>query len=176
MVAGADLGEAAQQALPTGGQARLGDAGGAVLDEQDILGQHRQPFLPVAADFDPGVDILRVGPVAVEMHRRGQHLLHGLERFAHDVEKGVAIASDVGLRFGGIIEQVKSASDRFEQVGEGMRSQNQGARQIDEAMRSLTDGARHTAASVREFNAATEHLRDAVGGLRNEIAHFRVSE
>ena len=57
-----------------------------------------------------------------------------------------------------------------------MRSQNQGARQIDDAMRTLTDGARHTAASVREFNAATEHLRDAVGGLRSEISRFRVSE
>ena len=44
------------------------------------------------------------------------------------------------------------------------------------AERTLTDGARHTAASVREFNAATEHLRDAVGGLRNEISRFRVSE
>ena len=44
------------------------------------------------------------------------------------------------------------------------------------AMRTLTDGARQSAASVREFNVATEHLRDAVGGLRGEIARFQVSE
>lgn len=149
--------------------------------EAEKAGEHGLGFLVLAREIrrladQTAVSTLNIEQIVRQMQSAVSTGVTEMERFANDVEKGVAIANDVGLRFGGIIEQVKSASDRFEQVGEGMRSQNQGARQIDEAMRSLTDGARHTAASVREFNAATEHLRDAVGGLRNEIARFRVSE
>ena len=33
-------------------------------------------------------------------------------------------------------------------------------------MVQLTDGARQTSVSLKEFNKATEHLREAVGGLK----------
>ena len=70
---------------------------------------------------------------------------------------------------------MQALSDRFDAVNEGMRSQSQGARQISEAMVQLTDGARQTAGSLQEFNSATAHLREAVGGLTQEVAQFKVT-
>lgn len=99
-----------------------------------------------------------------------------MDRFTMEVSRGVSTATDVGARFARIIEQVQGLSRRFVEVGEGMRSQSQGAKQIDEAMRTLTEGARHTTASLREFSTATDHMRQAVGGLRTEIAGFQVRE
>lgn len=149
--------------------------------EAEKAGEHGLGFLVLAREIrrladQTAVSTLNIEQIVRQMQSAVSTGVAEMERFTHDVENGVATAKDVAQRFAGIIEQVKAASHRFEQVGEGMRSQNQGAKQIDEAMRTLTEGARHTAASVREFNVATEHLRDAVGGLRGEIARFRVSE
>jgi len=42
-------------------------------------------------------------------------------------------------------------------------------------MVQLISGARQTAGSLREFNTATDNLRGAVDGLRQEISQFRVA-
>ena len=50
--------------------------------------------------------------------------------------------------------------------------QSQGADQIREAMVRLSEGAGQTSISLREFNKATDHLREAVGGLKEEVSRF----
>ena len=71
--------------------------------------------------------------------------------------------------------QVQSVTSSFESVAEAMRAQSQGARQINDAMVQLTEGARQTSGSLKEFNNATDHLRDAVTDLKQEISHFTVT-
>jgi len=149
--------------------------------EAEKAGEHGLGFLVLAREIrrladQTAVSTLNIEQIVRQMQTAVSTGVSEMERFTHEVQVGVSTANDVGLRFAGIIEQVKGISRRFEEVGEGMRSQNQGAKQIDDAMRSLTDGARQTAASVREFNLATEHLRDAISGLRAEITRFRVSD
>ena len=53
-----------------------------------------------------------------------------------------------------------------------MRVQSQGADQIRDAMSRLTEAANQTSVSIREFNKATERLREAVGGLKDEVSGF----
>jgi methyl-accepting chemotaxis protein WspA len=97
-----------------------------------------------------------------------------IDRFGEEVRSGTSSVDRVGSRFGQIITSVKSLSERFDSVNEGMRSQAGGARQISDAMEDVIEGARQTGASLREFNAATESLRDAIGGLKTQIAQFKV--
>ena len=53
--------------------------------------------------------------------------------------------------------------------------QSQGADQIREAMVRLSEGAHQTINSLAEFNKATDHLREAVGGLKEDVSFFTVS-
>jgi methyl-accepting chemotaxis protein WspA len=69
---------------------------------------------------------------------------------------------------------VQGLDQRFDQVTEGMRVQSQGAEQIREAMLRLSEGANQTSVSLREFNKATDHLREAVGGLKEEVSRFTI--
>ena len=55
-----------------------------------------------------------------------------------------------------------------------MRVQSQGADQIREAMLRLSEVASQTSVSLREFNSATDHLREAVGGLKDEVSRFQL--
>lgn len=149
--------------------------------EAEKAGENGLGFLVLAREIRRLADQTAVSTLNIEQIVRQMQSAVGagvseMERFTHEVQSGVTTAHDVGLRFSEIIERVQTLSRRFDEASEGMRSQNEGAKQIDGAMRSLTDGARHTAASVREFNVATEHLRDAISGLKSEITGFRVSE
>jgi methyl-accepting chemotaxis protein WspA len=53
-----------------------------------------------------------------------------------------------------------------------MRVQSQGADQIREAMTRLSEGGNQAALALREFNQATDRLREAVGGLKDEVSRF----
>jgi methyl-accepting chemotaxis protein WspA len=55
-----------------------------------------------------------------------------------------------------------------------MRVQAQGADQIREAVVHLSEGINQTLTSLREFNLATGQLREAVGGLKEEVSRFKV--
>jgi methyl-accepting chemotaxis protein WspA len=56
-----------------------------------------------------------------------------------------------------------------------MRVQSQGAEQIREAMTRLSEGANQASSTLREFNKATDRLREAVGGLKEEVSRFTLS-
>ena len=72
-----------------------------------------------------------------------------------------------------IIADVTGLDEHFEVVTEGMRVQSVGAEQIRVAMLRLSEGANQTSISVHEFNKATDSLRDAVGGLKEEVSRFQ---
>ena len=98
-----------------------------------------------------------------------------MDKFTEEVRRSVDSVASIGGQLEEIISQVQSVTSSFENVTEAMRAQTQGARQINDAMVQLTEGARQTAGSLAEFNNATDHLRDAVSGLKQEISHFHVT-
>lgn len=98
-----------------------------------------------------------------------------MDKFTEQVRQGVTSVAQVGTQLVEIVGQVQVMSDRFAVVNAGVRNQAAGARQINDAMINLQDSARQTSGALREFNSASEHLRNAVGGLRDEIAHFKVN-
>jgi methyl-accepting chemotaxis protein WspA len=99
-----------------------------------------------------------------------------MDKFSEQVRQVVSEVQLIGSQLGQIIKAVQGLDQRFDQVTEGMRVQSQGADQIREAMFRLTDGANQTSVSLREFNKATDHLREAVGGLKEEVSRFTVGQ
>ncbi len=147
--------------------------------EAEKAGEQGLGFLVLAREIRRLADQTAVATLDIEqMVRHMQSAVTAgvmeMDRFAEEVRRGVASVEQIGGQMGQIIGQVQTLSERFDSVNHGMRSQSQGARQISEAMSQLTDGARQSATSLREFNAATAHLREAVGGLKQEISHFKV--
>jgi methyl-accepting chemotaxis protein WspA len=148
--------------------------------EAEKAGEYGLGFLVVAREIRRLADQSAVATLDIEqMVRQMQAAVSAgvmeMDKFTEEVRRGVASVADISSQLARIIEQVQGLSGRIEVVNEGMRSQSQGASQISEAMAQLTDGARQTAASLKEFNGATGNLKEAVSGLKQEIAHFVVS-
>ncbi len=148
--------------------------------EAEKAGEYGLGFLVVAREIRRLADQSAVATLDIEqMVRQMQGAVSAgvmeMDKFTEEVRGGVRAVAQVSSQLGEIIEQAQSMSGRIEVVNEGMRSQSNGAAQISEAMTQLTNGARQTAASLREFNSATGSLRDAVGGLKEEIAYFKVA-
>jgi len=148
--------------------------------EAEKAGEYGLGFLVVAREIRRLADQSAVATLDIEqMVRQMQGAVTAgvmeMDKFTEEVRGGVRAVAEVSSKLGEIIEQAQSMSNRIEVVNEGMRSQSNGAAQISEAMTQLTDGARQTAASLKEFNSATGSLREAVGELKDEIAHFKVA-
>jgi methyl-accepting chemotaxis protein WspA len=149
--------------------------------EAEKAGEYGLGFLVVAREIRRLADQSAVATLDIEqMVRQMQGAVSTgvmeMDKFTEEVRRGVGAVAVISSQLSQIIEQVRGLSDRVELVNEGMRSQSDGAAQISEAMAQLTDGARQTAASLKEFNSATGSLREAVGGLKQEIAYFTVSD
>lgn len=147
--------------------------------EAEKAGEQGLGFLVLAREIRRLADQTAVATLDIEeMVKQMQAAVSAgvmeIDRFAEEVRSGIGSVERIGGRFGQIISQVKTLSERFDTVNSGMRSQSAGARQISDAMGQLTDGARQTNAALREFNAATESLRDSIGGLKQQIAQFNV--
>jgi methyl-accepting chemotaxis protein WspA len=148
--------------------------------EAEKAGEYGLGFLVLAREIRRLADQTAVATLDIEqIVRQMQGAVSAgvmeMDKFTEEVRQGVGSVGRIGTQLGQIIAQVQGLSDRFDQVNEGMRSQSQGARQINDAMISLADGARQTTGSLREFNSATDHLRDAVSELKQEISHFKMS-
>jgi methyl-accepting chemotaxis protein WspA len=147
--------------------------------EAEKAGEQGLGFLVLAREIRRLADQTAVATLDIEeMVKQMQGAVSAgvmeIDRFAEEVRSGTTGVERIGGRFGQIISQVTSLSERFDSVNDGMRDQSSGARQISDAMGGLIEGARQTSASLREFNAATETLRDAIGGLKQQIAQFNV--
>lgn len=147
--------------------------------EAEKAGEYGLGFLVVAREIRRLADQTAVATLDIErMVKEMQYSVSAgvmeMDKFADQVRRGVDEVAAVSDQLGGIIGSVQGLTGRFEQVNEGMRVQSQGAEQIREAVIRLSEGAHQTSVSLHEFNRATDHLRDAVGGLKEEVSRFTI--
>jgi methyl-accepting chemotaxis protein WspA len=147
--------------------------------EAEKAGEYGLGFLVVAREIRRLADQTAVASLDIErMVKEMQYSVSAgvmeMDKFAEQVRGGVQEIGQVAEKLSEIIEAVQGISGRFGQVTEGMRAQSQGAEQIREAMVRLADGASRTATSLGDFNKATTHLREAVGGLKEEVSRFTI--
>ena len=145
--------------------------------EAEKAGEYGLGFLVVAREIRRLADQTAVASLDIErMVKEMQYAVSAgvmdMDKFAEQVRGGVREIGQVSEKLGDIINAVQGISERFGQVTEGMRAQSQGAEQIREAMVRLAEGASRTATSLSDFNKATIHLREAVGGLKEEVSRF----
>ncbi len=149
--------------------------------EAEKAGEYGLGFLVVAREIRRLADQTAVATLDIErMVKEMQYSVSAgvmeMDKFSEQVRQVVSEVQHIGGQLGQIIKAVQGLDQRFDQVTEGMRVQSQGADQIREAMLRLTDGANQTSVSLREFNKATDHLREAVGGLKEEVSRFTVGQ
>ncbi len=147
--------------------------------EAEKAGEYGLGFLVVAREIRRLADQTAVSTLDIErMVKEMQYSVSAgvmeMDKFSDQVRQGVREVAQLGERLGQIIVAVQGLTERFDQVTEGMRVQSQGADQIREAVVHLSDGVNQTLTSLREFNQATAQLREAVGGLKQEVSRFRV--
>ena len=147
--------------------------------EAEKAGEYGLGFLVVAREIRRLADQTAVATLDIErMVKEMQYSVSAgvmeMDKFSDQVRRGVDEVATVSDQLGGIIGAVQGLTGRFDQVNEGMRVQSQGAEQIREAVIRLSEGAHQTSISLHEFNRATDHLREAVGGLKEEVSRFRV--
>src|SRR6516225_1814372 len=147
--------------------------------EAEKAGEYGLGFLVVAREIRRLADQTAVATLDIErMVKEMQYSVSAgvmeMDKFSEQVRQVVSEVQHIGGQLGQIIASVQSLHEQFDQVTEGMRVQSQGAEQIREAMTRLSEAAGQTSTSIREFNKATERLRDAVGGLKDEVSRFTV--
>ena len=147
--------------------------------EAEKAGEYGLGFLVVAREIRRLADQTAVATLDIErMVKEMQYSVSAgvmeMDKFSDQVRHGVGEVRNISEQLGHIIADVQSLSERFEQVNDGMRAQSQGANQIREAMVRLNDAANQTALSLREFNKANDHLREAVGELKEEVSRFKL--
>lgn len=148
--------------------------------EAEKAGEYGLGFIVLAREIRRLADQTAVATLDIEqMVRQMQAAVSAgvmeMDKFTEEVRRGVGSVENIGGQLEEIISQVQTLTTSFESVAEAMRAQSMGARQINDAMVQLTDGARQTSGSLKEFNNATDHLRDAVTDLKQEISHFTVT-
>lgn len=147
--------------------------------EAEKAGEYGLGFLVVAREIRRLADQTAVSTLDIErMVKEMQYSVSAgvmeMDKFSDQVRQGVREVAHISEQLAKIITAVQGLTERFDQVTEGMRVQSQGADQIREAVVHLSDGVNQTLLSLREFNQATGHLREAVGGLKEEVSRFRV--
>lgn len=147
--------------------------------EAEKAGEYGLGFLVVAREIRRMADQTSVATLDIErMVKEMQYSVSAgvmeMDKFSERVRQVVHEMHQIGGQLGEIIAAVKGLDEQFGLVTEGMRAQSLGAEQIREAMLRLSEGADRTSVSLREFNKATDHLRDAVGVLKEEVARFQL--
>ncbi len=145
--------------------------------EAEKAGEYGLGFLVVAREIRRLADQTAVATLDIErMVKEMQYSVSAgvmeMDKFSEQVRKVVGEVGQLGGQLGQIINGVQGLHQRFDQVTEGMRVQSQGADQIREAMTRVSEAAGQTSTSIREFNKATDRLREAVGGLKEEVSRF----
>ncbi|AGA28994.1 methyl-accepting chemotaxis protein [Singulisphaera acidiphila] len=149
--------------------------------EAEKAGEYGLGFLVVAREIRRLADMTAVATLDIErMVKEMQYSVSAgvmeMDKFTDQVRQGVGEVAHIGEQLGLIITDVQGLTGRFEQVTEGMRVQSQGAEQIREAVVRLSDGAHQTSVSLREFNKATDHLREAISELKEEVSRFTLDQ
>jgi methyl-accepting chemotaxis protein WspA len=145
--------------------------------EAEKAGEYGLGFLVVAREIRRLADQTAVATLDIErMVKEMQYSVSAgvmeMDKFSEQVRQVVGEVGQLGGQLGQIISGVQALHQRFDQVTEGMRVQSQGADQIREAMIRLSASAGQASSSTHEFNKAANHLREAVGGLKEEVSRF----
>ncbi|MDP8223948.1 MAG: methyl-accepting chemotaxis protein [Candidatus Lernaella stagnicola] len=149
--------------------------------EAEKAGEYGGGFLVVAREIRRLADQTAVATLDIEqtVQQMQSAVTSGvmeMDRFSAQVRRDVGEMRSISAQFTQIIESVQAVLEQFRTVSEGMRSQSMGAQQISQAMIQLSVGARQTAASQKDFNKSTEHMHEAVKGLREELSRFHVAD
>jgi len=147
--------------------------------EAEKAGEYGLGFLVVAREIRRLADQTSVATLDIErMVKQMQYSVSAgvmeMDKFSEQVRQVVHEMQHVGGQLGEIIRAVQGLDQQFGLVTEGMRVQSVGAAQIREAMLGLSAVANQTSVSLREFNKATDHLREAVGGLKEEVSRVQL--
>jgi methyl-accepting chemotaxis protein WspA len=145
--------------------------------EAEKAGEYGLGFLVIAREIRRLADMtamatLDIERIVKEMQYSVSAGVMEMDKFSEQVRRVVGEVGELSGQLGQIISGAQGLHRRFDQVTEGMRVQSQGAEQIREAMSRLSDAANQTSLSLREFKKATESLREAVGGLKDEVSRF----
>ncbi len=147
--------------------------------EAEKAGEYGLGFSVVAREVrrladQTAVATLDIDQMVKEMQSSVSAGVMEMDKFTEHMKQGMDNVQRIGNQLGAIIEHVQELTEQFESVRQGMSTQTDGAQQINSAMVQLTDAARSTSTSIGAFNQATSDLRDAVGGLREEVTKFKV--
>jgi methyl-accepting chemotaxis protein WspA len=145
--------------------------------EAEKAGEYGLGFLVVAREIRRLADQTAVATLDIErMVKEMQYSVSAgvmeMDKFSEQVRQVVGEVGRIGEQLGQIISGAQGLHKRFIQVTEGMRVQALGADQIREAMGRLSEAANQTSSTLHEFNKATERLREAVAGLKDEVSRF----
>jgi len=148
--------------------------------EAEKAGEYGLGFAVVAREIrrladQTAVATLDIEQMVKEMQGAVSAGVMEMDRFSQDVKRGVDEVARIGVQQARIIERVQALTPRFKSVNEGMHAQSQGAEQISDAMVQLNDGARRTVTTLDEFSKAADNLHQAVSGLKDEVARFKVA-
>ena len=149
--------------------------------EAEKAGEYGLGFSVVAREVrrladQTAVATLDIDQMVKEMQSSVSAGVMEMDKFTDHMTQGTEIVQRISSQLGAIIEHVQELTEQFESVRQGMSTQTDGAQQINSAMVQLTDAARATSTSIGAFNQATGDLRDAVGGLREEVTKFKVEQ
>lgn len=147
--------------------------------EAEKAGEYGLGFSVVAREVrrladQTAVATLDIDQMVKEMQSSVSAGVMEMDKFTEHMRQGSETVHNISTQLGSIIEHVQELTDQFETVRQGMNTQASGAQQINNAMGQLTDAAQSTSTSIVAFNQATSDLRDAVGGLREEVTKFKV--
>jgi len=148
--------------------------------EAEKAGEYGVGFLVVAREIRRLADQTAVATLDIEqtvkqMQTAVSSGVMEMDKFTELVRRDVEEVRRVSQQFTQIIESVNAVIARFRTVHEGMEAQSLGAQQINQAMVRLSEGARQTATSLKDFNRSTEHMHEAVKGLKEELSRFKVN-
>jgi methyl-accepting chemotaxis protein WspA len=149
--------------------------------EAEKAGEYGLGFLVVAREIRRLADQTAVATLDIErmvkdMQSSVSAGVMEMDKFSDQVRQGVSDVNRVGEQLGSIIAAVEGLTERFEQVTDNVRVQAQGADQIRVAVVRLSEGAQSALVSLQEFNRATDHMRGAVSGLKEEVSRFNLGK
>ena len=148
--------------------------------EAEKAGEYGMGFAVVAREIrrladQTAVATLDIENMVKEMQSAVSTGVMEMDKFSHEVSKGMEDIRNIGVQLAEIIQQVQSLTPRFDSVNRGMEAQSEGAQQISETMAQLAETSLQTADALREINSAIALLNEAAQGMRHEISRFKVN-
>ena len=147
--------------------------------EAEKAGEYGLGFLVVAREIRRLADQTAVATLDIErMVKEMQYSVSAgvmeMDKFSEQVRQVVGEVGTIGDQLGQIIAGVQGLTSGSTRSPRGCGSSRRAPSRSARPCIRLSEGANQTSISLREFNKATDHLREAVGGLKEEVSRFTV--